>query len=94
MIPAYFLKGTRDAAALDLKSTRVTRLPHALASGLRRAEALVERIPFHVPFSTRHLFLLSPPAEDPLARVFFGGEDVDARIRNVEGKLTEVVALS
>lgn len=94
LIPAYFLKGARDAAALDLQSTRITRLPHALAGGLRRAEAMVERIPFRVPFSTRHLFLLSPPAEDPLARVFFGGDDVDARIRNVESKLTEVVALS
>lgn len=94
LVPAYFLKGATDAAKLDLQSTRITRKPHALASGLRRAEALMERLPFLVPFSTRHLFLLPPPAQDPLARVFFGGDDIGARVKNVEKKLTRTVALS
>lgn len=84
LIPVYLLSGRREPSELDLKSVRLTRKPEALAEALRLLEAYHLRIPLIAPFSVRHLFLLPPSTQDPLARVFFGNERLQSRIRAVE----------
>jgi Zn-dependent protease with chaperone function len=91
LFPVFVLRLHRDASELDLKALKVTRRPHAYAEALRRMESLHNRIPFTVPFSGRHLFLLAPPTEDPLARVFFGSDSLLPRIHVVE-QLKKVVS--
>lgn len=92
LFPMTILKLSKDPSKLDLKSVRLTRRPQDLAEALRRLEAMQERTPFTVPFSTRHLFLVSPSAQDPLTRVFFGSFDLSSRITAVES-LKQLVAL-
>jgi len=93
LLPTYFLKSRRESSFFDLKSIRITRKPKALAEGLRRIEATEQRTPLQVPFSARHLFLISPVAQDPLARMFFRTEDLPVRIKLAEN-LREVVSLT
>jgi heat shock protein HtpX len=84
LYPAFVLSGHREAANLDRRSLGLTRDPRPLAEGLRRLEAMAERNSLEPDFSTRHLFLYTPPAPDPLARVFFGEESFVKRIDAVE----------
>ena len=93
LYPAFVLSGHRDGSALDLRSLKVTRNVRALAEGMRRLEAMAERVPLDPEFSTRHLFLYTSVATDPLARVFFGEAGFGKRIDAVE-ELTQVVAQS
>jgi len=93
LFPAWVLRARSDPSTVDLRSIKVTKKPEALAEGLRLLEANHQRLVFYSRFSVRHLFLITPPAQDPLARVFFESEGLFSRIASVE-KLTEVVALS
>lgn len=93
LYPAFVLSGHRDGSALDLRSLKVTRNVRALAEAMRRLEAMAERVPLAPEFSTRHLYLYTPAANDGLARVFFGEENFGKRIDAVE-QLTQVVALT
>ena len=90
LVPGYLLKRTQSAAHLDEGSVRIARDPLGLSEGLRWLQARYDRVPLQVPFSTRHLFLLPPPATDPLARVFFASLDIGDRIRAVERLRTAV----
>lgn len=89
LYPSFVLSGHREGPALDLRSLRITRNVRALSEGLRRLEAMSERLPLSPDFSTRHLFLYHPAATDGLARVFFGEENFGRRIQAVEA-LTQV----
>ncbi len=93
LVPGFLLRRSHSAAKVDEASVRVSRDPMALSEGLRWLQARYDRIPLQVAFSTRHLFLLPPPASDPLARVFFSGQDLSDRIRVVE-KLRTVAPLA
>jgi Zn-dependent protease with chaperone function len=84
LFPSFLLKGSRDPGDLDMRCIRLTQKPRALAEGLRRLEALRDRIPCQFPFSTRHLFLVPPPSRDPLARLFMASDSMADRIRAVE----------
>ncbi len=90
LIPGFLLQRRYSAAKMDEASLRVSRDPMGLSEGLRWMQARYDRIPLNVPFSARHLFLLPPPASDPLARVFFSGSDLDERVRSVERLRTPV----
>jgi heat shock protein HtpX len=85
LFPLLVLKGRRNAELVDNLSLKLTRKPGALSAGFRYLEAMQERIPFPVAFSDRHLFLLPPRNQDPLARVFFQSESFSERIRAIEG---------
>lgn len=90
LFPAFVLKGHEDDGQLDFKAVDICRDPQSLAEAFRRMEAMAERLPYHPPFSCRHLFLSAPPTADPLARVFFSSADFSARVRAVEGRLRPV----
>jgi heat shock protein HtpX len=92
LVPGFLLKRTHSAARIDEASVRVSRDALGLSEGLRWLQARYDRVPLPVAFSARHLFLLPPPAGDPLARVFFAGNDLGDRIRTVE-KLRAAVTL-
>jgi heat shock protein HtpX len=93
LFPVYVLRSARRPIEMDLKTVKLTRQPQPLAEALRHLEASQERLPLPTLFSTRHLFLLSPPAQDPLARVFFGTDRFATRIEAVEN-LRKVVPLT
>ncbi len=84
LIPGFLLRRSHSAQQLDQASVRLSRDAQGLSEGLRWLQARYERVPLSVPFSSRHLFLLPPPATDPLARVFFSDSDLSDRIRSVE----------
>lgn len=84
IVPTLLLLSRRSPEKLDLQSVRLTGKPRSLAEMLRFAEAMRARAPLFASFSTRHLFLLSPPTRDPLARVFFRLEPIDPRIAAIE----------
>jgi len=90
LVPGYLLQRKHSASRMDEASLRVSRDPMGLSEGLRWLQARYDRVPLQVPFSARHLFLMPPPASDPLARVFFSGSDFDERVRSVERLRTPV----
>lgn len=61
LVPTFLLKSRSNPNKIDLKAVRLTGKPEALAEGLRLLEALRERTSFNAPFSTLHLFLITPP---------------------------------
>jgi Zn-dependent protease with chaperone function len=93
LFPIFVLRGPREPGELDLKAVKIIRDPKAFAEALRRMESLRDRIPFGIPFSCRHLFLLPPTTKDPLTRVFFGETSLAERINGLE-KLTHAATLS
>jgi heat shock protein HtpX len=90
LFPAFVLQGNRDEEALDARAVQITQDPQSMAEAFRRMEAMAERIPYRAPFSTRHLFLASPPTADPLARIFFSSSGFRKRVRAVEGRTRAV----
>ena len=93
LIPTMILSLNNDGEEGDLKSARLSGKPGALSSSLRLMESMRDRTPLIVPFGTRHLFLLPPVSQDPLARVFFGHERLSTRIGAVD-RLGTVVEMS
>ncbi|MCB0417169.1 MAG: M48 family metalloprotease [Bdellovibrionales bacterium] len=93
LFPTFLLRSRRDPGRVDILSLKLSRKPEALAEALRFMDAMKDRHPLAVPFNARHLFLLPPTTKDPLARIFFDGEELHPRIGNLE-KLRRVLALS
>lgn len=81
---AWLLHSKRQAGALDQAASRVCTSPRALAEAYRRIEATAEHTALYAPFSTRHLFLVSPLTVDPLARVLFSRSGLNQRIQAIE----------
>jgi len=90
MFPAYVLKVSQNPVQMDHRSAKLTRLPRALGEVLRHLESMQERIPYQSPVSLRHLFILPPTTQDPLARVFFHTPDFSERIEAVSSLQTLV----
>lgn len=93
LLPVFILKTARSLKGIDLKAVKLTGKPQALAEGFRILEALRERNPLYTSYSTRHLFLIAPPTDDPFIRMFFVTDNLSDRIQRVE-MLRKVVALS
>lgn len=84
LFPVLILGKSVSAEKLDFLSAKLSRKPRALAESMRLMEANSERIPFPVPFSVRHLFLLTPATKEPVVRILFQGDSMLKRIRSLE----------
>ncbi|MBI4405201.1 MAG: hypothetical protein HY537_13650 [Deltaproteobacteria bacterium] len=93
LFPILILRPRRDGNKWDLQSIKISRKPRALAEGLRLMQAYRDRVPLCSPFSTRHLFLASPPSADLVENIFFEGGELPVRIRALES-LNTLVTLS
>lgn len=93
LVPVACLKSRRNSLRLDLEACRVGRHPMALTETYRKMEVSARREASPVPLCLRHLFLLPPPTEDPLARVFFDDEGLSERVRQIEKQLFKTVPL-
>lgn len=93
LVPVACLKGRTDPTRLDFEACRVGRHPMALTETYRKMEVSAQRRGSPVPLCTRHLFLLPPPTDDPLARVFFDDEGLSERVRKIEKRLFQTVPL-
>jgi Zn-dependent protease with chaperone function len=91
LFPSFILRGSRDASRIDVMSVKLTKRSNSLSGAFRRMEALQERIPFPVSFGDRHLFLLPPRTQDPLARVFFKSESFSNRVSSLEAASSQSV---
>lgn len=92
LFPLWLLQSSRELGPWDRRAVRLTRDARSLSELLRLMNASRERIPVEATFCTRHLFLVLPPAYDPLLSLFFVPEDLAARITDLEG-LTDTVGL-
>lgn len=90
IVPSIALLSSQDSSLLDNQAVRMTQRPRALSEGLRMIETFQERIPFTIPLSTRHLFLVPPPTHDPLGRIFFANEDISPRVHSLAAQVTHV----
>lgn len=84
LIPTILLRSRRKPGRIDFESLKLSRRPEILAEALRFADAMKERDQLTVPFSTRHLFLIAPPTQDPLTRLFFHSEELNPRVLSLE----------
>ena len=83
-IPVALLRNRRPPQELDRQTVAMTGETYALGEAFRWVQAYAERTPLHVPFSTRHLFLLAPRPDNPAANVFFGVELLESRIKALD----------
>lgn len=87
-LPAIWLVGApASETKTDLLSVKIGRHPAELASGLRKIDVAFAGQRQTCPFSIRHLFLVFPHAEDPLANLFFSPQSLLPRIRQLESGL-------
>ncbi len=81
--PSRCLSSAVDPIELDQKASRLTQRPMELASAYRKIES--GRSSIQVPLDLRHLFIIQPPPDDPMAGIFFESGSLLPRVRQLEG---------
>jgi len=77
LFPFLMLRGRKQSAKLPPVAPKLS-----LIEAVSKMEASAVRVPLHVPFSVRHLFLLTPRSREPIVRVLFREEDSKDSFRN------------